>query len=146
MSNRIKELRKEYGLTQEDIAKKLGLTRSAISSYERGRLEPTFQNIIKLADMFDVSTKYLMGLSLNRNSEDDDRHQDIRVEVENLMKDISIDDGLTYDSKKITNPTREMIIKSLESTLNLVDSVSKAYDVDLQEVEATRQAKKAQKK
>lgn len=146
MGNRIKELRKEYGMTQDDIAKKLGLTRSAISSYERGRLEPTFQNIIKLADMFDVSAKYLMGLSISRNGENTDKRQDIKIEVKNLMSDISVDDELTYNKKRLNKPTREMIIKSLESTLNLVDSVSKAYDIDMAELEKSRQKKKSKKK
>lgn len=146
MGNRIKELRKENGMTQDDIAKKLGLTRSAISSYERNRLEPTFQNIIKLADMFDVSAKYLMGLSISRNGENTDKRQDIKVEVKNLMSDISVDDELTYNKKRLTRPTREMIIKSLESTLRLVDSVSKAYDIDLAELESERRKRNKKKK
>lgn len=143
MKNRIRELRKERGLTQEELGNRMGLERSTISSYERGRLEPTFQNIIKLADIFNVSAKYLMGMSDNRIEEG--RH-DIRAEVENLMKDISDDnDGLTYGNKRITHPTREMIVKSLESTLNLVDSVSKAYDINLKEVDETRLANKKAK-
>lgn len=143
MKNRIRELRKERGLTQEELGNLMGLERSTISSYERGRLEPTFQNIIKLADIFSVSAKYLMGMSDNRMEEG---RQDIRAEVENLMKDISDDDdGLTYGNKKITHPTREMIVKSLESTLNLVDSVSKVYDINLKEVDETRLANKKAK-
>lgn len=143
MKNRIRELRKERGLTQEELGNLMGLERSTISSYERGRLEPTFQNIIKLADIFSVSAKYLMGMSDNRMEEG---RQDIRAEVENLMKDISDDDdSLTYGNKKITHPTREMIVKSLESTLNLVDSVSKAYDINLKEVDETRLANKKAK-
>ena len=59
---RLVHLRKEvFKLTQEEFAKKIGYTRSAISAWEIGRNEPSNDDIVKLADFFGVSTDYLLG-------------------------------------------------------------------------------------
>lgn len=63
MSERIKRLRTERGLTQEQLAEYTGLTRSAIAKYERGLVENmTSTNIQALADFFGVRPSYLMCL------------------------------------------------------------------------------------
>lgn len=53
--------RKTRNLTQKDIAVKLNLTREAYTMYETGRSIPPTEVIIKLADMYNVSTDYLLG-------------------------------------------------------------------------------------
>ena len=61
--NRIKEIRQEKNLSQTDIAKALGVTRQAISLYEKGDREPKLETWQKLADFFGVSVPYLQGIS-----------------------------------------------------------------------------------
>ncbi|EAF8900108.1 XRE family transcriptional regulator, partial [Listeria monocytogenes] len=51
--------------TQEDISKILGISRGAYSHIENGRNEPDMETIVKLADIFEVSTDYLLGKSNN---------------------------------------------------------------------------------
>lgn len=63
--NRIKELRKAKGITQQKMANDLGLSRSAISMYEIEASEPDFDTIRRIADYFDVSLDYLMGRDTN---------------------------------------------------------------------------------
>ena len=60
-SERIKELRKEKGLTQEGIGNIIGVTRYAVYSYEKGRAYPEMKGLIALAEYFDVSMDYLAG-------------------------------------------------------------------------------------
>lgn len=67
--DRLIKLRKELNLTQEELAKKIGYTRTAISAWEIGRNEPSNTDTIKLAEYFGVSTDYLLGKSDNRNSD-----------------------------------------------------------------------------
>ncbi|MDY6367121.1 MAG: helix-turn-helix transcriptional regulator [Clostridia bacterium] len=55
------ELRKINGLTQRDVATKLGISQPSYIRYENGKSEPTLSNLVKLADIFDVSTDYLLG-------------------------------------------------------------------------------------
>lgn len=65
---RLKELRKKLKLTQEQISKKLGLSRSAIAMYETNSSEPDFQTLVKMAEFFGVSVDYLIGKDNNDNS------------------------------------------------------------------------------
>ena len=66
MKNRLKEIRQEKNLSQTDIAKALGVTRQAISLYEKGDREPKLETWQKLADFFKVPTEYLMGITNDR--------------------------------------------------------------------------------
>lgn len=61
MKNRIKELRQNRKLSQNDIAKLLGVTRQAISLYEQGKRQLNKNNIDTLANYFNVSVPYLKG-------------------------------------------------------------------------------------
>lgn len=59
--NRIKELRKQKGLTLVELGKEVNLANNTLSQYERGVREPNISMLIKLADYFNVSIDYLIG-------------------------------------------------------------------------------------
>ena len=61
-SNRLKELRTQAGLTQLQLAQRLGITKSVISFYELSERAPSPDVLIRLAKIFHVSTDYLLGL------------------------------------------------------------------------------------
>ena len=64
MGDRIKELRTEAGMTQEELADKLGMQKSAIAKYENGRVENIKQSTIrKMAELFGRSPSYVMGFT-----------------------------------------------------------------------------------
>ena len=69
LGTRIKLLREELGLKQEDLAKKLSVSPSAIGMYERNLREPNNELILKIANFFNVSVDYLLGKSDIRNPE-----------------------------------------------------------------------------
>ena len=58
-----KQLRGENGLTQQELAKKLGVSRSAVGMYEKGEREPDFETLEAIADFFNVDMDYLLGRS-----------------------------------------------------------------------------------
>jgi len=58
---RIKMLREKRGLSQAEVAKRLGIARTTYSGYEIGTREPDQNTLIKLAKFFDVSVDYLLG-------------------------------------------------------------------------------------
>lgn len=60
---RIKKLRKQKTLTQEQLAKRLWVTKSIISAYESGNKYPSLDMLIKLSQTFNVSTDYLLGVN-----------------------------------------------------------------------------------
>jgi putative transcriptional regulator len=62
-SERLKDLRKQAGLTQVDVAEKLGISQPAYASWERGAKKPTQDNLVKIAQILNVSVDYLVGNS-----------------------------------------------------------------------------------
>lgn len=59
--NRIRELRKESGLTLKELGSKIGVAESTLSLYETGGREPDYSTLLKIANFFRVSTDYLLG-------------------------------------------------------------------------------------
>lgn len=103
MQERLKSLRKEIGLTQAEMAKKVGVTSSAYGFWERGRNEPDLKMIAKLAEIFDVSTDYLLGRTSDRHrpyyeltAKD---HKEIDNYIDNIETDLSA--GLLLDGEPI---------------------------------------------
>lgn len=58
--NNLKLLRKQYGYTQEQIAEKLGVSRQTIAKWERGECLPDIENVIALADIYEVTIDSLV--------------------------------------------------------------------------------------
>lgn len=61
----LKELRKKEDLTQEELAKKIDISKSAISMYENGNRTPDFETLEVFADFFNVNLSYLIGEQQN---------------------------------------------------------------------------------
>ena len=57
----LKTLRKERKLSQDALAKSVGVTQQCVSEWERGNMEPTLSYLWKLADLFGVSIDVLCG-------------------------------------------------------------------------------------
>lgn len=62
--NRVKELRRARGLSQRDIGKMIGVTKVSVCGYENGTRTPSLESLELLADIFEVSTDYLLGREL----------------------------------------------------------------------------------
>lgn len=62
-SQRLREVRKAAGLTQQQISEKLHIRQQSYTRYENGTGEPNLETVVKIAKIFDVSTDYLLGLS-----------------------------------------------------------------------------------
>lgn len=65
---RLKELRENAGLTQQQLAERIWVSKSAISNYELYERNPSPEILIKLARVFHVSTDYLLGLDEEKHS------------------------------------------------------------------------------
>lgn len=61
--NRLRLLRNEKNLTQQQVADALGIERSLYARYEYGSRTPPVDNLIKLSEFFNVTTDYLLELS-----------------------------------------------------------------------------------
>lgn len=62
IGNRIKELRKSNNLTQYQLGKKLNVSQDTVSLWENGKSQPTAEYIILLAELFNESADYILGI------------------------------------------------------------------------------------
>ena len=60
IGDRIKQLRTDAKMTQPELAAKLEVTRSAVATYENNTRQPSFHILIRIAEIFHVSTDYLL--------------------------------------------------------------------------------------
>ena len=67
MGEKLKSLRIEKKLTQKQIAERICMAISAVSSYESGTRYPSYEALIKLSRMFHVSTDYLLEITEKRS-------------------------------------------------------------------------------
>lgn len=79
---KFKSLRKKYNYLQSDVAKKLNVSTSAVGMWEQGRTQPSNDDIKKLANLFNVSTDYLLdndntSTSLSNATEDKELNKKI---------------------------------------------------------------------
>ena len=90
-SERLKTLRKQAQLTQVDVAEKLGISQPAYASWERGIKKPTQENLVKIAQVLNVSVDYLVGNSGEKSDELDNIELLFRMNT----------NGLTEEEKKV---------------------------------------------
>lgn len=61
ISEKVKDLRQARGWTQAELARRMGITRNGINSWEQGLSMPSPSSLVELAKIFSVSTDYLLG-------------------------------------------------------------------------------------
>lgn len=103
LGEKITRLRKEKKLSQIDIASNIGVSRDAISKYERGDIVPSVENAKKIADVLDVSLDYLVSEEERQEAIDNKMMQRIR-ELQKLSETdqqsiLSVIDAFVRDSK-----------------------------------------------
>lgn len=102
-SYRLKELREDLGITQDQLAKMLNLTQSTIAYYENGKKMPTLENAIIITKLFDTSLDYLVGISNCRT-------------IENIKENEA-----TYYSNKLLDDIHNLSPDSLKDLKDFID-------------------------
>ena len=87
---KLQKLRKENGLSQEQLAEKLNVSRQAISKWEMGTI-PDMENVVKIGRYFDCSLDYLMNNELDSKRKQDEQIQKTDViHRDTISKELSI--------------------------------------------------------
>lgn len=107
-SERLKELRKQAHLTQVELASKLGIVQSSYADWERGKKKPTQDNLVKIAQVLNVSVDYLVGNSEENSDELDN--------IELLFR---------MNSKGLTDSEKAVFKKEL---IEFMEERKKAFD------------------
>lgn len=74
--NNLKLFRKQHGYTQEQIAEKLGVSRQAVAKWERGECLPDIENVIALADIYEITIDSLVRNITALDNDDNDERRD----------------------------------------------------------------------
>jgi transcriptional regulator with XRE-family HTH domain len=108
IGDRIKKLREEKGLMQQDVCNTLGIEQSTLANYENNRRIPKIDVLIEIANYYGVSLDYLVGMTDNRFNSPNERLKDLN---KFLQQSEIIFDGNIYD---FTGNDRDLIMKALE--------------------------------
>ena len=127
--NRVKELRKQKHITQEELGKVLDIQKAAISKYENGRAEPSTEVLKKMSAYFGVSIDYLLGNSTSKElpgsnlpplTPKDER--DIARDLENMIESL---DGSAAMGNAEGDEDRELLRASLETAIKIAKRTAK---------------------
>lgn len=108
LGNKLYELRKQAGLSQEAFAEKLGVSRQAVSKWECGASLPDTDNLITIANLYNISLDELIGRPApNKAEEADTEENEDKYEDEDDKEDAEAeayysDDGTPADTKRKT--------------------------------------------
>lgn len=113
ISKKLKELREEKGYLQKFVADKIGVRGNTLSGYENGTRSPDPEMIIRLAELYDVSTDYLLGRTDKRITEDSSE-DDIDEELKEIMSEMNVWYKNEPDDKELKLRMLRKMIKSFE--------------------------------
>ncbi len=117
---RLKECRNERGWTQEGISRMLNIKRPRYAKYETGENQPDYITLIKLADLFGVSTDYLLGRENDKLVNQSDDVTYLLTNLNNHLKDLDVNVTDIIDIKK----WRYLNQKDIEEIKNHIDWIS----------------------
>lgn len=99
-SSRMKELRLNMHLRQEQVANLVGVTKNAISTYENGSRQPSFEVLVRLSVIYRVSTDYLLGVANSHCVDLSGLTEKQAVLITDLVQSMSEQNSKLSDNKK----------------------------------------------
>lgn len=105
IANKLYELRKQNKMSQEELAEKLGVSRQAVSKWERAEASPTTDSLILLAQLYNISLDELLEINTDTYNDDDTPTENIDdlEQDENMTEDE--DDGIIFFTGNNDNNT-----------------------------------------
>lgn len=88
LSSRIKELRIAHNISQVQLAKLLGVTKQSVSNWENNNIQPSVEMVIKIAQLFSVSSDYLLCLNDRKFLEVSGLSEETIVHLQQIIGDI----------------------------------------------------------
>lgn len=106
LGKRLKYEREKRNWSQKYVADKIGITNTVLSNYERDYRDPDTTTLKKLADLYEVSTDYLLGKT-DKPTYGDNKEYDSLAEINKLVKEYGIGDFGFFDIEKWKNLSPE---------------------------------------
>jgi transcriptional regulator with XRE-family HTH domain len=124
---RLKRLREDRKLSQQQLADRLNINRSTYARYELGQTQPDYETLQRLADFYEVSVDYLFGRENNNNLPEltaKDK-KDIAKQLERILEAMDSDTGLAFDGEPMDEETKELVKTAIKSNLELTKQLAK---------------------
>ncbi len=121
LGDKLKKLRETNNLSQQQLAEKLGMSPSGVGMWEQNRRQPDNETIKKIAQLFGVTTDYLLGNDVKPN----DKNKDL---LETISEDLSdpINRVLYKKTSELKNEKDKQIVLSVIQ--GLIHGVDEEYD------------------
>lgn len=97
IGQRIRDLRKQKRMSQTELAKSAGVSQTTVTAWETGKAEPSSSAVAKLADIFNVTTDYLLG----RPNMQETKKDDVELSDDDVI--------MTWRGKPLSDEDRELI-------------------------------------
>lgn len=125
LGSRIRDLRKEKKMSQEELGKYLNVSKVSVSGYENDTREPSKDAIVKLAQLFGVSTDYLLGNTNKKHYYDltEKDKKDVGLEVEEVLNGMTAD--INFYGEPMDDEGRAKLKASLQMALELAKQEAK---------------------
>lgn len=137
VGDRIRELREERDWSQREFAKRVGINYSVVNRIELGKRNVEDHELAKIADVFGVTTDYLLGRTDNPNPpEDDDKELGTLARINQLIKEYGIEQMGFFDIEKwksLSEEEIEEIIKHFEWVVHKAKEKNKAARKDTED-------------
>ena len=115
IADRILTLRKSKGMSQEQLAEAMGVSRQAVSKWESEQASPDPEKIIAMSEIFGVTTDYLLkGIEPEKENE---KKPEEKTTEENKTEDTHMTVGDVLDQKILTEKNKEKSKKLLKIAL-----------------------------
>ena len=98
-SIRLRELRTDSDMSQNELAQKLNLKTSAVSKYERGLTQPSIDTLITLAQIFNVTVDYLIANSNIKNPYSSEKITPTEASLIENFRKLSYEDKIRIDER-----------------------------------------------
>lgn len=126
---RLKRLREDRKLSQQQLADRLNINRSTYARYELGQTQPDYETLQRLADFYEVSVDYLFGRENKKNLPEltakDER--DIAKRMEKIKKDLAADGGLSFYGEPLSEEAKESLLEAMEYAVKQAQRLNKKY-------------------
>lgn len=121
LADNLRLLRKNFKLTQQEVADILGVDRSTYTFYESGKSTPSKENIVKLCDIFNVTVGYLFGVEKNcPELKVADKSDRVNENFEGISEISRNERFILMAYRSLDNEKKEEFVEAVKATLRKI--------------------------